>query len=141
MRLTAAMHARGVSAQQLATQLGVSYQAVRKVLLGQSTALNAFNSSRASRFLKVSGDWLATGDGLMEASASGDGADSPDVALSRYWQSASEEDKEIARFVLSGHDAPLPVWADKDMRQYINSMRYAALCWLREGEARKKIAA
>jgi len=57
------------------------------------------------------------------------------------WQQASEEDKEIARFALSGHDAPLPPWADKDMRQYVNGMRYAALRWLREeAEAPKKIA-
>jgi len=48
------------------------------------------------------------------------------------WDAASEEAKEVARFALSDTHAPLPAWADKDMRQYVNHMRYAALCWLRE---------
>jgi len=146
MRLTTAMHARGVSAQQLAAYLGVSYQAVRKVLRGESTALTAFNNSRASRFLEISSDWLATGDGLMENTASGKGVASFDSSLHRDWDAASEEAKEVARFALSATHAPLPAWADKDMRRDINSMRYAALCWLREDRQRqapepKKIAA
>jgi len=141
MRLNAAMQARGVSAQQLATHLGVSYQAIRKVLKGQSTALTAFNNSRASRFLKVSGDWLATGDGLMQETPSGQGGDLPDWSLSKQWQSASEEAREVARFALSDIDAPLPVWADKDMLRDINHMRYAALHWLREASRPQKFAA
>jgi len=62
------------------------------------------------------------------------------------WRTASEEAKEVARFALSDTHAPLPAWADKDMRRDINSMRYAALCWLREDRQKqapepKKIAA
>jgi len=50
------------------------------------------------------------------------------------WHSASTEAREIARFALSKPDAPLPAWADKDMRVYVNSMLYTAASWLREGE-------
>jgi len=53
--------------------------------------------------------------------------------LLNAWQSASDEDKEIARFALSGHDAPPPPWAGKDMREHLAIIRYAALCWLRSG--------
>jgi len=140
-RLSIAMQARGVSAQQLATQLGVSYQAIRKVLLGQSTALTAFNNSRASRFLKVSNDWLATGDGLMEASTLEQDTGSSDWDMFKYWQSASAEAREVARFALSKPDAPLPAWADKDIHKDLKNMLYTAAIWLREDrQEHKKMA-
>lgn len=52
-----------VSVHQLADELGISYQAVKKVLDGSTSAFTAFNNSKAARFLKVSSDWLATGEG------------------------------------------------------------------------------
>lgn len=55
----------GVSASQLAERLGMSYQAVKKVIDGKSSAFNAANNSTASRVLTVSPDWLATGEGPM----------------------------------------------------------------------------
>lgn len=66
-RLQAAMASRGVTVSQLASGMGVSYQAVKRVLDGLSKAFSAANNTRASAFLRVSPDWLATGMGQMEA--------------------------------------------------------------------------
>lgn len=66
-RLQHAMALRGVGKQQLADALSVSYQAVRKVLLGLSGAFNAENNAKAAAFLRVRPDWLAAGMGDMEA--------------------------------------------------------------------------
>jgi transcriptional regulator with XRE-family HTH domain len=55
------MAARGVSDQQLAAEMGISLQAVRKVRKGQSNAFSAGNNALAARFLSVRSDWLATG--------------------------------------------------------------------------------
>jgi phage repressor protein C with HTH and peptisase S24 domain len=62
-RLKAAMKAAEVETSQLAREMGVSYQAVKKVLDGVSAAFSAPNNSVAARLLKVRGDWLATGEG------------------------------------------------------------------------------
>jgi len=130
-RLQTAMQARGVSAQQLATQIGVSYQAVNKVLKGLSTAFSASNNAYAARFLGVSSDWLATGEGQMIDQARNYALSGDADSLPTEWQSASEEAREVARFALSDIDAPLPAWADKDMRQYVNHMILVAQRWLR----------
>lgn len=66
-RLKAAMDARSTSVSQLATGMGVSYQAVKRVLDGLSKAFSAANNTKASAFLRVSPDWLATGVGSMDA--------------------------------------------------------------------------
>lgn len=63
-RLKAAM-GKTVTVQQLANGIGLSYQAIKKVVDGKSKALSAENNSKAARFLKVRADWLATGDGEM----------------------------------------------------------------------------
>jgi len=135
------MQTRGMSSQQLAERLGVSYQAVSKVLKGQSTAFSAYNNAHAARFLGVSGDWLATGEGQMINEACHlvlpEGADN----LPSPWQKASPEAREVACFALAEPGAPLPPWADKDMRKDINNMLYAASHWLREEQHPKKIAA
>jgi phage repressor protein C with HTH and peptisase S24 domain len=60
-RLEQAMKDRGVSVTQLADALGMSYQAVKKVLDGKSGAFTAANNARAASFLGVSSDWLAVG--------------------------------------------------------------------------------
>lgn len=59
--------------QVLADHLGVSVQAVRKVLDGKSAAFNVFNHFEACKFLGIDAEWLATGDRQM---ASPDGAES-----------------------------------------------------------------
>ena len=55
------MKDQGVSVTQLADALGMSYQAVKKVLDGKSGAFTAANNARAASFLGVSSDWLAVG--------------------------------------------------------------------------------
>jgi len=63
--------------------------------------------------------------------------------LLRTWRNASAEAKEVARFALSDTDAPLPSWADREVRDNLDSMLYKALRWLRrEPEpAQKNLAA
>jgi len=67
-RLAAALKAAQVSDNQLAAHLNVSIQAVRKVAAGTTTAFTAENNAKAARFLRVSPDWLATGEGEMRPS-------------------------------------------------------------------------
>lgn len=64
-RLKTAMEARSVSVSQLAAGMGVSYQAVKRVLDGLSKAFSAANNTRAAATLRISPDWLATGTGAM----------------------------------------------------------------------------
>lgn len=65
-RLAAAMKAASISASQLAEGLSTSYQAVKKVIDGKSSAFNAANNAIAARMLGVSSDWLALGEGVKE---------------------------------------------------------------------------
>ena len=62
-RLKLAMDAQKVSRQKLADVLGISYQAVRKVLLGESAGFDLANHNAACAFLGVHSDWLLTGRG------------------------------------------------------------------------------
>lgn len=64
-RIAASMKNAGVSVSSLAANLGVSYQAVKKVVDGKSRAFTAENNAKAAAFLHVSPDWLATGKGEM----------------------------------------------------------------------------
>lgn len=62
-RLVWAMKRAGADERWLSGRLGISYQAIKKVVDGKSSALNAANNSFAARLLDVNSDWLATGDG------------------------------------------------------------------------------
>lgn len=62
-RLAWAMQQAEMTAASLARGLGVSRQAIGKILDGSSTALTAYNNAVAARILRVNGDWLATGEG------------------------------------------------------------------------------
>lgn len=68
-RLLAAMEARGVKPSELARALGVTRAAITHFAthrkLGKDYALSADNSVKAARFLRVSHDWLALGEGGM----------------------------------------------------------------------------
>lgn len=64
-RLAGAMKHSGATKTTLANAIGISYQAVKKVLDGGSRSLSAENNAKAARFLGVSSHWLATGDGEM----------------------------------------------------------------------------
>ncbi len=55
--------------QRVADVLGLSYQAVKKVLDGKSKTFSATNNARIADFLAVDPTWLATGHGLMPARA------------------------------------------------------------------------
>lgn len=68
-RLEKAMKAAGVDITELARSVGVSYQAARKVLEGESKAFTAENNAKAAARLNVSSDWLATGMGDMARNA------------------------------------------------------------------------
>ena len=83
-RLHAAMKARSCGTQELADAMGISYQAVRKVLLGMSAAFSAPNNAKAAEYLHVQSDWLAAGIGAMTVAdelqpASGTWPFSPDL--------------------------------------------------------------
>lgn len=52
-----------MDATRLSKTMGLSYQAVKRVLDGKSAAFTAPNNAWAARALNVSGDWLATGEG------------------------------------------------------------------------------
>lgn len=64
-RLGASMKQAGMSVARLASRLGISYQAVKKVVDGKSRAFSAENNARAAALLDVNPDWLATGKGEM----------------------------------------------------------------------------
>ena len=68
-RIEKAMKAAGVDITELARSVGVSYQAARKVLEGESKAFTAENNAKAAARLNVSSDWLATGMGDMGRNA------------------------------------------------------------------------
>lgn len=67
-RLVQAMTAAEMKTADLADRLGLSYQAIKKVLDGNTKALTAENSARAAQLLNVSSDWLALGEGTMSRS-------------------------------------------------------------------------
>lgn len=66
-RLQLAMDMAKASRKDLAGSLGVSVQAVGDVLRGKSSAFTAENNSKAAQFLGVDPNWLATGEGEMNA--------------------------------------------------------------------------
>jgi hypothetical protein len=62
-RLALAMKLNGVDEHKLKKALGISYQAVRKVLDGKSASFSALNNSKAAIFLQVNPFWLIEGVG------------------------------------------------------------------------------
>lgn len=70
-RLVKAMQAAEMKTADLAERLGLSYQAIKKVVDGNTKALTAENSARAAQLLNVSSDWLALGEGSMSRAMSG----------------------------------------------------------------------
>lgn len=57
------MKLAGASEHDLAKALGVSYQAIKKVLLGTTKMLKADHNLLAAKYLRVDSEWLATGEG------------------------------------------------------------------------------
>jgi plasmid maintenance system antidote protein VapI len=64
-RLAQAMKHAQVDNKMLAEALDVHTNAIKKVLAGQSKAFSAKNNAKAARYLGVSSDWLALGEGDM----------------------------------------------------------------------------
>lgn len=65
-RFAALLTERGLTEKDVAAALGVSYQAVKKIVDGKSKMMAADNNARAAALLNVDSDWLATGDGHRE---------------------------------------------------------------------------
>lgn len=64
-RLNDAMKLRTVSTSMLAKEIGITYQAVKKILDGKSAALSAENNAKAAKYLQINSYWLATGEDAM----------------------------------------------------------------------------
>lgn len=62
-RLAWAMKEKNVDSHALAAHLGVSYQAVKKVLDGKTGSFSASNNEDAAEMLDVASKWLAKGKG------------------------------------------------------------------------------
>lgn len=69
-RLHHAMKARSVSIAKLAKDTDVSYQGIRKIVRGETASMNSETLSKVSQYLRIRSDWLSTGEGDMDASAS-----------------------------------------------------------------------
>lgn len=85
-RLARAMKEAGVGTTQLADALHISYQAVRKVLLGGQFGTE--NNAAAAKRLRVRSDWLATGKGPMRG-------DLAPASQEREWLSESLKRKVL----------------------------------------------
>lgn len=68
-RLAEAMEHAGYDIARLASEMGISYQAVAKVLTGATRSFTAKNNAAAARLLGVNPDWLADGTGPRAAGA------------------------------------------------------------------------
>jgi|GEM_PF-3059110 len=129
--------ALGLSQHLLASKAGVTQGLIGQIEAG--TNKGSKHTVAIARALEVSPDWLERG-GLAEyPMAVYQPSQTPEYQwLIAAWQSANEESREVARFALSEFDAPLPPWADKDNLRDLNTMRYAALRWLREASQKVK---
>lgn len=66
-RLELALKHAHLTPKDLQDHLGVSYQAMKKLMNGLSKSLSAENHVRAARYLGVNSYWLATGEEEMLA--------------------------------------------------------------------------
>lgn len=83
-RIERALKHAQLTPKDLQDHLGVSYQAMKKLMNGISKSLSAENHVRAARFLGVNSFWLATGEEEM-------------ISSSNYTRSNGEAVKLIAR--------------------------------------------
>ena len=117
-RLTQIMKAREVSTKQLAAAIGLSYQAVKKVVDGKSHGFSALNHELACKYLGINGFWLATGKPIETystgAPSQAHGAAEPPPAAT--WEREcvdllkplSDEDRRAALLTLKTFVAMLP---------------------------------
>lgn len=102
-RFAEAMKLAGVAEHQVAAALGISYQAVKKVLAGTTSALTASNNSVAATYMKVDADWLATGLGTARSERVW-----PFKSLTvEQWHSVSQEVRDAAERMLVASAKPV----------------------------------
>jgi transcriptional regulator with XRE-family HTH domain len=91
-RLARAMKLSGITIHQLADDLEVTYQAIKKVLAGTSKALTAANTFRAARLMGIDAEWLATGLGSPRSARSWPIS----AQLQEAWTRAAPEQRRVA---------------------------------------------
>lgn len=90
-RFAALLAERRLTPKDMADQLKVSYQAVKKIVDGKSKMMAADNNARAAAILGVDSDWLATGEGSRER---GKAAFSPGaLRVAAIYDSVSPKDR------------------------------------------------
>lgn len=94
-RLELALKHAQVTPKDLQLHLGVSYQAMKKLMDGVSKSLSAENHARAARFLGVNSYWLATGEEGM-------------TSTSPYDSNAGESVRLLAREKMAEYQSEWP---------------------------------
>lgn len=108
-RLEQALDAKQMEPNKLASEIDVSYQAVKKVLDGKSSAFSAPNHAKAAKVLDVSSDWLALGIGNMNRNAADIQEVWPFSAKIEDYRRISEDKKRELDAKVSGFiDGALP---------------------------------
>lgn len=107
-RLAAALAHAQVTDTQLAKKLDVSIQAVRKIAAGTTAAFTAENNSKAARFLGVSPDWLATGEGEMVSASRWPGTQLTLEQITKWPAELVKSVEDFALFKLSQTTDPIP---------------------------------
>lgn len=92
-RFSWAMSEAGKDAHAIAKHLGISYQAIMKVLAGTTRMLAADNNARAAAFCSVRSDWLATGEGLPFVAESSAPLDDETAEVVSMFRQLSPEDR------------------------------------------------
>ena len=106
-RLAAALAHAQVTDTQLAKKLDVSIQAVRKIAAGTTAAFTAENNSKAARFLGVSPDWLATGEGEMISASRWPGTQLTLEQITKWPEEFVKSVEDYAIFQLSKSNDPI----------------------------------
>lgn len=107
-RLAAALAHAQVTDTQLAKKLDVSIQAVRKIAAGTTAAFTAENNSKAARFLGVSPDWLATGEGEMVSASRWPGTQLTLEQITKWPAELIKSVEDFALFQLRQTTDPVP---------------------------------
>jgi hypothetical protein len=114
-RLKPEMDAKGVTKAALSRKLGISYQAIKKIVDGG--AFGVENNFKAARLLGLSPEWLSSGKGAKYASQAGTGT--PD---------GSNEDVS-AQNSLAGHLVALEIAVDQLAPELRTAGRDALCKW------------
>jgi len=120
---------QGMVSQYLLGRRPLNVDSARKFAEGLGCTINEISPSLAQKIIRAS-RYVVPEDGSGQA---GTWQRAPEA-----WQDASTEAQEVARFVLSGQDAARPEWATVEHRHAVDSMLYAAVCWLRRKPGRDK---